>query len=134
MYVGYASLASAVSNAGGLGMITALIFTEPEDLRSEIRKCRTMTKNPFGVNITLLPSMAPPDYGVYDRVIIEEDIKTVETAGDNPGPVIEQLKAAGITVIHKCTTLRHAHSAVKLGADFISVDGFECGGYVPPPA
>ncbi|KAM5347391.1 hypothetical protein ACJ41O_010396 [Fusarium nematophilum] len=130
MYIGYATLASAVSNAGGLGMITALIFTEPEDLRSEIRKCRTMTKNPFGVNITLLPSLAPPDYGVYVRVIIEEGIETVETAGDNPGPVIEQLKAAGITVIHKCTTMRHAQSAVKLGADFISVDGFECGGHV----
>ncbi|KAH7165299.1 hypothetical protein EDB81DRAFT_838103 [Dactylonectria macrodidyma] len=130
MYVGYASLAAAVSNAGGLGMITALIFREPEELREEIRKCRKLTKNPFAVNITLLPALAPPDYGTYVRVIIEEGVRIVETAGNSPGPVIKALKKAGVIVLHKCTTIRHAESAIRLGADFLSIDGFECGGHV----
>lgn len=89
-----------------------------------------MTKNPFGVNLTLLPALVPPDYGAYAQVIIDEGIKIVETAGNNPGPVIRQLKAAGVTILHKCTTIRHAKSAVKLGVDFLSIDGFECAGHV----
>ncbi|PSN74480.1 inosine monophosphate dehydrogenase [Corynespora cassiicola Philippines] len=129
-WVGYAELASAVSNAGGLGLLTALTQPTPEDLRKEIRRCRTMTKNPFGVNLTLLPALVPPDYAAYAQVIIDEGIKIVETAGNSPGPVIRQLKAAGTTILHKCTTIRHAQSAVKLGVDFLSIDGFECAGHV----
>lgn len=130
MHVGTADLASAVSNAGGLGIITALIFPTPAALRDEIRRCRTLTGKPFGVNITLLPAMVPPDYGAYAQAIIDEGIAVVETAGNSPGPVISQLKKAGITVLHKCTTIRHAQSAVKLGVDFLSIDGFECAGHV----
>ncbi|GAM84903.1 hypothetical protein ANO11243_029050 [Dothideomycetidae sp. 11243] len=117
-WVGYAELAAAVSNAGGLGI--------------EIRRCKTMTKNPFGVNLTLLPALVPPDYGAYARVILEEGIRIVETAGNSPGPVIKMLKAADppCVVLHKCTTIRHAMSAVKLGVDFLSIDGFECAGHV----
>jgi hypothetical protein len=89
-----------------------------------------MTKNPFAVNVTLLPALAPPDYGAYTRVIIEEGIRIVETAGNSPGPVIAELKKAGCVVLHKCTTIRHAQSAVKLGVDFLSIDGFECAGHV----
>ncbi|EUC44803.1 hypothetical protein COCMIDRAFT_97334 [Bipolaris oryzae ATCC 44560] len=129
-WVGYAELASAVSNAGGLGILTALTQPTPEDLRKEIRRCRTMTNKPFGVNLTLLPAMVPPDYGAYARVIIEEKVNIVETAGNSPGPVIRQLKAAGTIILHKCTTIRHAQSAVKLGVDFLSIDGFECAGHV----
>ncbi|PVI05477.1 inosine monophosphate dehydrogenase [Periconia macrospinosa] len=129
-WVGYAELASAVSNAGGLGILTALTQPTPEDLRKEIRRCREMTKNPFGVNLTLLPALVPPDYAAYAQVIIDEGIKIVETAGNSPGPVIRQLKAAGTTILHKCTTIRHAQSAVKLGVDFLSIDGFECAGHV----
>ncbi|KIW07012.1 uncharacterized protein PV09_01907 [Verruconis gallopava] len=129
-WVGYAELAAAVSNAGGLGILTALTQPTPEDLRKEIRRCRTMTNKPFGVNITLLPAMVPPDYGAYARVVVEEGVKIVETAGNSPGPVIKQLKAAGVIILHKCTTIRHAQSAVKLGVDFLSIDGFECAGHV----
>ncbi|KAM0331659.1 hypothetical protein ACHAQA_003338 [Verticillium albo-atrum] len=129
-HVGTADLASAVSNAGALGIITALIFPTPEALRAEIRRCRTLTKNPFGVNLTLLPALVPPDYPAYARAIIEEGITIVETAGNSPGPVITQLKRAGVTVLHKCTSIRHALSAVKLGVDFLSIDGFECAGHV----
>ncbi|KAL1974754.1 hypothetical protein VTN31DRAFT_4958 [Thermomyces dupontii] len=129
-WVGYAELAAAVSNAGGLGIITALTQQTPEDLRKEIQKCRTMTDKPFGVNITLLPTLVPPNYAAYTQAIIDEGVKIVETAGNNPGPVIEALKKAGITVIHKCTTIRHAKAAVRLGVDFLSIDGFECGGHV----
>lgn len=129
-WVGYAELASAVSNAGGLGILTALTQPTPEDLRKEIRRCRSMTKNPFGVNLTLLPALVPPDYAAYAQVIIDEGIKIVETAGNNPGPVIQQLKKANTTILHKCTTVRHALSAVKLGVDFLSIDGFECAGHV----
>ncbi|KAF4460451.1 2-nitropropane dioxygenase [Fusarium albosuccineum] len=130
MHVGTADLASAVSNAGGLGIITALIFPTPLALRQEIQRCRTLTRYPFGVNITLLPAMVPPDYGAYAQAIIDEGIKIVETAGNSPGPVIAQLKKAGVIVLHKCTTIRHAQSAIKLGVDFLSIDGFECAGHV----
>ncbi|PYH70058.1 NAD(P)H-dependent flavin oxidoreductase [Aspergillus vadensis CBS 113365] len=129
-WVGYAELAAAVSNAGGLGILTALTQPTPEDLRKEIRKCKSMTKKPFAVNITLLPALVPPDYGAYAQVVIDEGIKIVETAGNNPGPVIEKLKKANTTILHKCTTIRHAKSAVKLGVDFLSIDGFECAGHV----
>ncbi|KAH7396317.1 2-nitropropane dioxygenase-like protein [Pyrenochaeta sp. MPI-SDFR-AT-0127] len=129
-WVGYAELASAVSNAGGLGILTALTQPTPEDLRKEIRRCRTMTNKPFGVNLTLLPAMVPPDYGAYAQVIIDEKINIVETAGNSPGPVIKQLKKVGTIILHKCTTIRHAQSAVKLGVDFLSIDGFECAGHV----
>lgn len=130
MHVGTADLASAVSNAGGLGIITALIFPSPDELRQEIRRCRKLTSKPFAVNITLLPAMVPPDYGAYAQAIIDEGIKIVETAGNSPGPVIAKLKKAGIIVLHKCTTIRHAQSAVKMGVDFLSIDGFECAGHV----
>jgi len=110
--------------------LTALTQPTPEALRSEIRRCRTMTNNPFGVNLTLLPALVPPDYHGYAKVIIDEGIRIVETAGNSPGPVIKQFKAANCTVLHKCTTLRHAQSAIKLGVDFLSIDGFECAGHV----
>ncbi|KAF2455463.1 2-nitropropane dioxygenase [Lineolata rhizophorae] len=129
-WVGYAELASAVSNAGGLGILTALTQPTPEDLRKEIRRCRRMTPNPFGVNLTLLPALVPPDYGAYAQVIIDEGIRIVETAGNSPGPVIKKLKAADCIVLHKCTTIRHAASAAKMGVDFLSIDGFECAGHV----
>ena len=131
-WVGYAEMAAAVSNAGGLGIITALTQPSAEDLRKEIRKCRSLTPFPFAVNLTLLPSMVPPDYPAYARVVIEEGIRIVETAGNSPGPIIKQLKAADppCVILHKCTTIRHAMSAVKLGVDFLSIDGFECAGHV----
>jgi NAD(P)H-dependent flavin oxidoreductase YrpB (nitropropane dioxygenase family) len=119
-----------VSNAGGLGILTALTQPTPEALRSEIRRCRTMTNKPFGVNLTLLPSLVPPDYDAYAQVIVDEGIKIVETAGNNPGPIIKKLKAANTIILHKCTTIRHALSAQRLGVDFLSVDGFECAGHV----
>ncbi|KAF9390862.1 hypothetical protein BGX21_011358, partial [Mortierella sp. AD011] len=127
--VGTAELASAVSNAGGLGILTALTQPTPEDLRKEIRRCRTMTTKPFGVNLTLLPAMTPPPYAEYGDVIIQEGIKVVETAGNNPGEHIKKFKAAGIFVIHKCTSIRHALTAQRLGADMLSIDGFECAGH-----
>ncbi|KAF8466598.1 hypothetical protein BDZ91DRAFT_724638 [Kalaharituber pfeilii] len=129
-WVGYAELTAAVSNAGGLGILTALTQPTPEDLRKEIRRCRTMTTKPFAVNITLLPTLVPPDYDAYAQVVIDEGIRIVETAGNSPGPIIRKLKSANITILHKCTTIRHAHSAEKLGVDFLSIDGFECAGHV----
>lgn len=129
-WVGYASLASAVSNAGGLGILTALTQPTPEDLRKEIHKTKEMTKNPFGVNITLLPTMNAPPYTEYAQVCIDEGITIIETAGNSPGPVIKLLKSHGCIILHKCTTIRHAQSAVKLGVDFLSIDGFECAGHV----
>lgn len=129
-WVGFAEMASAVSNGGGLGILTALTQPTPEDLRKEIRKCRTMTSKPFAVNITLLPAIVPPDYVGYAKVVIEEGIKIVETAGNSPGPIIKMVKEAGIIVLHKCTTIRHAISAQNLGVDFLSIDGFECAGHV----
>ncbi|CDH58854.1 2-nitropropane dioxygenase [Lichtheimia corymbifera JMRC:FSU:9682] len=128
-YVGTAEMASAVSNAGGLGMITALTQPTPDKLRDEIRRCRSMTSKPFGVNLTFLPAITPPPYAEYAQAIIDEGIKVVETAGNNPGKYIKMFKEAGIIVIHKCTAIRHALSAQKLGVDVISMDGFECAGH-----
>ena len=128
--MGLAPLASAVSNAGGLGILTALTQPTPAALTAEIAKTRSLTSSPFGVNITLLPALVPPDYHAYARAIIDSGIRIVETAGNSPGPVIKQLKEAGCIVIHKCTSIRHAQSAVKLGVDFLSIDGFECAGHV----
>mmetsp|Transcript_80299 Transcript_80299/g.186471 ORF Transcript_80299/g.186471 Transcript_80299/m.186471 type:complete len:330 (+) Transcript_80299:54-1043(+) len=132
-YVGYAGMAAAVSNAGGLGIITALTVAQPprgkEALRDEIRKCRTLTDKPFGVNLTLLPVGVPPDYDGIIQVCIEEGVKIVETAGRNPEAVIKKFKDAGIYVIHKCVAVRHALTAQKMGADMISMDGFDCGGH-----
>jgi NAD(P)H-dependent flavin oxidoreductase YrpB (nitropropane dioxygenase family) len=129
-WVAYAELAAAVSNAGGLGIINALTQPDADHLRAEIKKTRSLTDRPFGVNITLLPALNPPDYPSFVRVIIEEKIQIVETAGNSPGPIIRQLKAAGIIVIHKATTVRHAKAAIKLGVDILSIDGFECAGHV----
>jgi nitronate monooxygenase len=128
-YVGYAELAAAVSEAGGLGIITALTQPTPEDLRKEIQKCKKLTKKPIGVNITLLPALKPPNYGAYIEVIIQEGIKIVETAGRNPDQVIPLFKRHDIVVIHKCVSVRHALTAQRLGADFISIDGLECAGH-----
>lgn len=131
-WVGYAELASAVSNAGGLGILTALTQPTPDDLRKEIKKCKTMTNNPFAINLTLLPSINPPDYIGYAQAILDEGIRIVETAGNSPGPIIKMLKEANppCVILHKCTSIRHALSAVKLGVDFLSIDGFECAGHV----
>ncbi|CAO3592162.1 unnamed protein product [Absidia cylindrospora] len=128
-WVGVAELAFAVSNAGGLGLLTALTQPTPEALRAEIRRTGTMTNKPFGVNLTFLPAMTPPPYDEYAQVIIDEGIKIVETAGNNPGKYIKQFKASGIVVLHKCTAVRHAKSAQKLGVDIISMDGLECAGH-----
>jgi NAD(P)H-dependent flavin oxidoreductase YrpB (nitropropane dioxygenase family) len=129
MWVGRAELASAVSNAGGLGILTGLTQPTPDDLRREIDRCRTMTDKPFGVNMTILPSVNPPPYAEYRRAIIESGIKIVETAGHNPREHVEDFKAHGITVVHKCTAVRHALSAEKMGVDIVSIDGFECAGH-----
>lgn len=128
-WVGLAELASAVSNGGGLGILTALTQPTPEDLEKEIRRCREMTDKPFGVNLTILPTIKPVPYEEYARVIIESDIKIVETAGRNPEPFLPPYKAAGITVIHKCTSIRHSLKAERIGVDMVSVDGFECAGH-----
>jgi len=129
MWIARAELASAVGNAGGIGFMTALTFQEPEDLRAEIRKCRKMTDKPFGVNLTFLPSLRTTDYPAYIRVCIEEEIKFIETAGRNPEPYMDQLKSAGIKVVHKCTSVRHAVKAEKIGCDVVSIDGFEAAGH-----
>jgi nitronate monooxygenase len=128
-FVGLAELAAAVSNAGGLGLITGLTQRTPDDLAKEIAKCRTLTNKPFGVNLTFLPSVTPPDYPGYVRAIIDGGVKVVETAGNNPARWLPSLKEAGIRVIHKCTSVRHALKAESIGCDAISVDGFECGGH-----
>ena len=128
-YVGFAELASAVSNAGGLGIITGLTQKSPNDLAKEIARCHEMTGNPFGVNLTFLPTVAAPDYPGYIDAIIDGGIKIVETAGRNPQPYMEQLKKADIKVIHKCTSVRHSLKAEAIGCDAVSVDGFECGGH-----
>lgn len=129
MWVGRAELASAVSNAGGLGTLTALTQPTPDDLRREIDRCRGMTERPFAVNLTFLPAINPPPYAAYRRAIIESGVRIVETAGANPREHIEDLKSHGIIVIHKCTAVRHALRAEQLGADAISIDGFECAGH-----
>lgn len=129
MWVGRAELASAVSNAGGLGILTGLTQPSPDDLRREIDRCRSMTDKPFGVNLTILPSVNPPPYAEYRRAIIESGIKIVETAGHNPQEHVEDFKSHGLTVLHKCTAVRHAVSAERMGVDVISIDGFECAGH-----
>ena len=128
-WVGFAELASAVSNAGGLGMITSLTQRTPEALSKEIARCREMTDKPFGVNLTFLPAVSTPDYPGYVQAIVEGGVKAVETAGNNPVKWMPALKAAGIKVIHKCTAVRHALKAESIGCDAVSVDGFECGGH-----
>jgi len=128
-YVGFAELAAAVSNAGGLGIITALTQKTPELLAKEISRCREMTDKPIGVNLTFLPVVEAPDYPGYIDAIIKGGVKVVETAGNNPSKWLPILKENGIKVIHKCTTVRHALKAEGIGCDAVSVDGFECGGH-----
>src|SRR3546814_634182 len=128
-YVGFAELAAAVANAGGLGLITALTQPSPEALADEIARCRELTEKPFGVNLTFLPSVTPPDYPGYVKAILDGGIKAVETAGNNPQQWLPALKEAGVKVIHKCTSVRHALKAEAIGCDAVSVDGFECGGH-----
>lgn len=128
-YVGFAELAAAVSNAGGLGIITGLTQRTPELLAAEIARCREMTAKPFGVNLTFLPTVSSPDYPGYIRAIVDGGVKAVETAGNNPQKWMPMLHEAGIKVIHKCTSVRHALKAQAIGCDAVSVDGFECGGH-----
>lgn len=129
MWVGRAELAAAVSNAGGLGILTALTQPTPDDLRREIERCRTMTDKPFGVNLTILPSVNPPPYAEYRKAIIDSGVKIVETAGHKPQEHVDDFKAHGVIVVHKCTAVRHALSAQRMGVDAISIDGFECAGH-----
>jgi NADH:quinone reductase (non-electrogenic) len=128
-YVGFAELAAAVSNAGGLGIITGLTQKTPELLAREIARCRDMTDKPFGVNLTFLPTFAKPPYPEYIAAIVEGGVKIVETAGRSPEQYMPALKAAEIKVIHKCTSVRHSLKAERIGCDAVSVDGFECGGH-----
>lgn len=128
-YVGFAELAAAVSNAGGLGTITGLTQKTPSDLANEIAKCKDLTDKPFAVNLTFLPTVTSPDYPGYVKAIIEGGVTVVETAGRNPAQVLPFLKDAGIKVIHKCTSVRHSLKAQEIGCDAVSVDGFECGGH-----
>jgi NADH:quinone reductase (non-electrogenic) len=128
-YVGYAELAAAVSSAGGLGIITGLTQRTPEKLAAEIARCKDMTDKPFGVNLTFLPSFEEPPYAEYIAAIVEGGVKIVETAGRSPEAYMPALKAAGIKVIHKCTSVRHSLKAEAIGCDAVSVDGFECGGH-----
>ena len=128
-WVGTAELASAVSNAGGLGILTALTQPTPDALRNEIERCRTMTDRPFGVNLTILPAISPPPYAEYLQAIIDSGIRIVETAGNNPKEFVARLKEHGIKIIHKCTSVRHALSSERAGVDAVSIDGFECAGH-----
>ncbi len=128
-YVGFAEMAAAVSNAGGLGIITGLTQKSAADLANEIARCKDMTDKPFGVNLTFLPVVNQPDYQGMVKAIIEGGVKVVETAGNNPQSVLPYLKDAGIKVIHKCTSVRHSLKAQAIGCDAVSVDGFECGGH-----
>jgi nitronate monooxygenase len=128
-WVGKAELVSAVANAGALGFITALTQPTPEDLAKEIRRTREMTDKPFGVNLTILPAIKPPPYAEYRAAIIESGVKAVETAGYKPQEHVDDFKKHGIKVIHKCTAVRHALSAERMGVDAISIDGFECAGH-----
>jgi NAD(P)H-dependent flavin oxidoreductase YrpB (nitropropane dioxygenase family) len=128
-WVGRAELAAAVSNAGALGILTALTQPTPEALAKEIVRCREMTDKPFGVNLTILPTMTPPPYAEYRSAIIDSNVKIVETAGSKPKEHVDHFKAHGIKVIHKCTSVRHAISAERMGVDVISIDGFECAGH-----
>ncbi|NEV02486.1 NAD(P)H-dependent flavin oxidoreductase [Bradyrhizobium uaiense] len=128
-WVGRAELVAAVANAGALGMITALTQPTPDDLRKEIARCRELTDKPFGVNLTILPAIKPPPYAEYRQAIIESGIKIVETAGNKPQEHVDEFKKHGVKVLHKCTSVRHALSAERMGADAISIDGFECAGH-----
>jgi len=128
-WIGTAELVSAVANAGALGFLTALTQPTPEALAREIARCREMTDKPFGVNLTILPSITPPPYAEYRRAIIESGVKAVETAGYKPQEHIDEFKAHDVKVIHKCTAVRHALSAERMGVDAISIDGFECAGH-----
>lgn len=128
-FVGFAELAAAVSNAGGLGIITGLTQRSPADLANEIARCHDMTDKPFGVNLTFLPIVNEPDYPGYVKAIVDGGVKIVETAGNNPVKYLPALKDAGVKVIHKCTAVRHALKAQKIGCDAASIDGFECGGH-----
>jgi len=128
-WVGFAEMAAAVSNAGGLGIITGLTQPTPEDLAKEIAKCHDMTDKPFGVNLTFLPAFTAPPYPEYIDAIIAGGIKIVETAGRNPQEHLPKMKEAGIKIIHKCTSVRHSLKAEAIGCDAVSVDGFECGGH-----
>jgi nitronate monooxygenase len=128
-WVGRAGLVSAVANAGGLGFITALTQPTPEALTAEIARCREMTDKPFGVNLTILPAIKPPPYAEYRQAIIEAGVRIVETAGNKPQEHVDEFKKHGIKVIHKCTSVRHALSAERMGVDAISIDGFECAGH-----
>ncbi len=128
-WVATAELAAAVSNAGALGVISALTTGSPENLAREIRRCQDLTDRPFGVNLTILPSIIPPPHEEYRDVIVSSGVPVVETAGNNPGSFVEVFKANGITTIHKCTSVRHALKAESLGVDIVSIDGFECAGH-----
>ena len=128
-WVGYAELVAAVANAGGLGFITALTQPTPEDLTKEIAKCRDLTDKPFGVNLTILPSLNPPPYVEYRQAIIEAGVEYVETAGNNPQDHLPAFKENGVKVVHKCTSVRHAIKAESIGVDCVSIDGFECAGH-----
>src|ERR1700675_2841978 len=128
--VGVAELAAAVSNAGGLGILTALTQPTPEALREEIERCRSMTKNPFAVNMTVFPTVNSPDYRAYAQAVIDSGVRIVETAGTPAiSEIWDMLRPAGIVIIHKCTAVRHALSAQRKGVDAISIDGFECAGH-----
>ncbi len=129
MWVGRAELAAAVSNAGGLGVLTALTQPTPQALREEIERCRSMTSLPFGVNLTILPTASPPPYREYLQAVIDSGVGVLETAGSSPKEFIAMAKAAGLLVIHKCTSVRHALSAERHGVDIISIDGLECAGH-----
>jgi len=129
MWVGRAELAAAVSNAGGLGILTALTQPSPEDLAKEIVRCREMTDQPFGVNLTILPSAKPPPYEAYLDAALDNGVKVLETAGNNPKEFIVKAKARGVKIIHKCTAVRHALSAERNGVDAVSIDGYECAGH-----
>ena len=129
MWLAKAELAAATAEAGGIGFMTALSHSEPEGLRAEIRKVRDMTDKPFGVNITFLPSLRPMDFPAYVDVCAEEGVKFIETAGRSPEEFMPKFKEAGMKVIHKCTSIRHALKAQKLGCDAVSIDGFECAGH-----
>ena len=128
-WVGTAEMASAVSNAGGLGILTALTQPTPEALAREIDRCRGMTDQPFGVNLTILPTVNPPPYAEYVDVVIDKGVKLLETAGQSPKAFVETLKRHGVRIVHKCTSVRHALSAERIGVDAVSIDGFECAGH-----
>ncbi|MFD4636494.1 NAD(P)H-dependent flavin oxidoreductase [Lentzea sp. NPDC058436] len=128
-WVGRAELVAAVANAGALGFLTALTQPTPEALVREIARCRDMTDRPFGVNLTILPSITPPPYDEYRRAIVESGVKIVETAGSNPREHLPEFHAHGIKVLHKCTSVRHAVKAQEIGVDGVSIDGFECAGH-----